>query len=217
MPQKETQKDTIDLPEDEPKTVELLLHFLYKGDYDPVLLADLPQPTRPATSPQGHTYTYRFPHKCDGYYDRDSYVCPHHTCEGSARYYTGNQFTCKECTAAPLPRLNGDAEQLLTHSKMYEISDKYNVEGLKDLAKEKFNRACKHFWNSPSFAVAANDALSTTIEDDMGLRDIVIASICDHIELVSDPAISVLLTQFNGIALGILQAKVKQQGWAKEK
>jgi hypothetical protein len=37
--------------------------------------------------------------------------------------------------------MNGSAAQLLTHSKMYELADKYDVIGLKELSKEKFDGA----------------------------------------------------------------------------
>lgn len=125
-------------------------------------------------------------------------------------------FTCKECTTPPLPQLNGTAEQLVVHAKMYEIGDKYDVVGLKDLAKEKFSRGCKHFRKTPSFALAANHAFSTTVEDDKGLRDIVSATISEHIELVNDPGVSVLMSQFNGLVLGVLQAKIKKDGLDKK-
>jgi hypothetical protein len=31
---------------------------------------------------------------------------------------------------------------------MYELADKYDVIGLKELSKEKFDGACQHFWNN---------------------------------------------------------------------
>ncbi|KAH6644293.1 hypothetical protein C7974DRAFT_459937 [Boeremia exigua] len=223
----ETQTGTIDLPDDDVEAVKCLIHYLYEGEYSPALPADstsgalhAPLSPRPKNSPDGRVYQYDFPHTCSSYsiYCVTCHVCPHHTCRDGCggcglKCVT---FTCRECTAPPLPQLNGTAEQLLLHAKMYEMGDKYDVVGLKDLAKEKFGRACKHFWSTPNFAAAAHHAFSTTVEDDKGLRDIVSATICEHIELVNDPGVSVLLTQFSGLALGILQAKVKENGWDRE-
>lgn len=100
---------------------------------------------------------------------------------------------------------------------MYGIGDKYEVVGLKDLAKDKFEASCKHFWNTPSFAIAARHAFSTTVEDDKGLRDIVSATISEHLELVNDPEVGAIMTEYNGLALGILRATLAKQGRKKSR
>lgn len=96
---------------------------------------------------------------------------------------------------------------------MYEIGEKYTVVGLKTLAKEKFERSCALSWNSPDFAVAATYAFCTTIDDDKGLQDIVSATISAHKELVRKAEIKVLLAHFNGLALGILEQVIEENGW----
>jgi hypothetical protein len=97
---------------------------------------------------------------------------------------------------------------------MYEMADKYEVVGLKELAKEKFSRGCKRFWDTPDFPIAAFHAFSTTPEEDKGLRDCVSRSIATNLQLVRKPKIRALLMKFNGLALGILEAKSKELGWA---
>ncbi|KAJ6191983.1 hypothetical protein J3E72DRAFT_399462 [Bipolaris maydis] len=164
----ETESGILNLPEDEPETVKLLIQYLYEGEYEPQL--------PPAAD-------------CD------------YTCGG---------FICPICNT---PALTGLSSQLLIHSKMYEIADRYDVVGLKGLAKEKFNRGCNHFWNTPDFHIAASHALSTTPEDDGGLRDLVSETIAKHMELAQAPEIRKLLIQFNGLALGILDAKSEELGW----
>ncbi|KAJ4317373.1 hypothetical protein N0V94_004976 [Neodidymelliopsis sp. IMI 364377] len=129
----------------------------------------------------------------------------------------GTNFNCLKCNVIPLPALNGEPKQLLNHAKMYEIGDKYDVVGLKDLAREKFSRSCKHFWDDPIFAVAANHAFSTTVEEDTGLRSLVSSTVAEHMELVEKPEIAQLMAQFNGLAMSILQAGVKEQRWGKKK
>src|SRR5690349_20701770 len=126
-------------------------------------------------------------------------------------------FSCEFCEApsSPPPPPAGKAQQLLLHAKMYETGDKYEVKGLKDLAKVKFEASCKHFWNTSSFAVAARHAFSTTIEDYKGLRNIVSATISEHLELVDDPEVGAVMTEFNGLALSILQATIGEQGCKK--
>lgn len=96
---------------------------------------------------------------------------------------------------------------------MYEYADKYDVIGLKDLAIEKFSRACKYFWDNDKFTIAAHHGFSTTIDTDKGLRDIVSATISAHMGLVKKPEVKVLMTEFNGLALGILEEKIIEHGW----
>jgi hypothetical protein len=114
-----------------------------------------------------------------------------------------------------LPPASSDASQLLLHAKMYEIGDKYDVIGLKQLAREKFLRAAAKYWNHEQFAPAAHYAFSTTPEEDKGLRDVVNNTISIHMELLNKPAVEALLTEFNGLAVGLLKMRARDLGWIK--
>ena len=211
----------VDLPEDDPEIVKILVQYLYEGEYEPILpSADaltltvaVPTPVkRGKLSSRRQEYSYSFPHTC---YDRGDYcsnerLCPHHCC-GEQCNHTCREFACEVCTTPAPTGLS--SSQLLTHTKMYEIADKYEVIGLKALAKEKFSRSCKHFWNTSDFPIAAHHAFSTTPEDDKGLRDLVSSTIAKHMELAQAPEIRAMLMQFNGLALGILDAKSTELGW----
>jgi hypothetical protein len=196
------------------------MQYLYEGEYDPALppesgskISVVAATTSPKNTQLGaQNPIMKFPHSCSnlGYINCHSTLCPHHTCLTNCR---GNccDFTCKICRPS-LPSLNGTADQILTHAKMYEIGEKYDVMGLKDLSQEKFSRACGLFWNDPKFPVAAYHAFSTTPDRDKGLRDLVSKTLSNHLELVEKPAIEALLTKFNGLAFRILKEKT-QQGW----
>ncbi|KAF2023835.1 hypothetical protein EK21DRAFT_105063 [Setomelanomma holmii] len=106
---------------------------------------------------------------------------------------------------------------LLLHSKMYTLGDKYDVIGIKDLATEKFKRACAAFWDNETFAAAAHHAFSTTMGDDKGLRDIVNATVSDHMELIRKPEVRTLMIEFGGLSLGILLKKADELGWGVKK
>ncbi|EMD66038.1 hypothetical protein COCSADRAFT_35975 [Bipolaris sorokiniana ND90Pr] len=222
----EAQTDQIDLPEDDPKTVKLLIQYLYEGEYDPVLPPTTPQTTTLAVvTPVKHWDTasksLSFPHTChmiefrgfDGpsIYDcSNDQLCPHHRCSIDCRYRC-REFSCQTCV---LPNPIGPSSQLLTHAKMYELADKYEVVGLKELSKEKFSRGCKHFWDTPAFPIAARHAFSTTPGKDNGLRCCVSQAVATNMQLIRKPEVRALLMQFNGLALGILDAKSKELGWA---
>jgi hypothetical protein len=115
--------------------------------------------------------------------------------------------------AAPTPPANGDASQLMLHAQMYEIADKYDVTGLKELAREKFLRACAKYWNDDHFAPAAHHAFTSTSEDDYGLKKVVSSTISQHMALLKKPEVEALLTEFNGLALGLLKARATELGW----
>lgn len=63
------------------------------------------------------------------------------------------------------------------------------------------------------FSVAAHHIFSTTPEHDIGLRDIVSATISAHMGLIKKLEVKALLTEFNGLALGILEEKIIEHGW----
>ncbi|KAJ6284184.1 hypothetical protein J3E71DRAFT_390632 [Bipolaris maydis] len=132
----ETKSGILDLPEDEPETVKLLIQYLYERGYEPQL---------PLTD------------------------------------------TLFSIVAISTP---------VEHGKSSSKKLDYHLE----LTKEKFNKSL-------------NYTFSTTPEGDSGLRDLINQSIAKHIELAQGAAIRKLLTQFNSLALGILNAKSEELGW----
>jgi hypothetical protein len=84
-----------------------------------------------------------------------------------------------------MPPIAGSAEQLLVHSKMYALGDKYIVQGLQELAKQKFQLACLQFWSSSGFGGAIDNDYTSSLEDDLSLRELVIATISSHPEITN--------------------------------
>ncbi|KAI5377061.1 hypothetical protein J4E82_004144 [Alternaria postmessia] len=186
---KESESSIIDLPEDEPTIIKLLIQYLYEGEYEPLLPDDESREAllaarigRPKHDPHGRAYSYQFPHSCSQ-------------------------------PEPSIPPPNSESDQLLLHAKMYEIADKYDAVGLKDLAIEKFKWACQYLWDDDKFSIAADHVFSTTPDHDKGLRDIVSETIGAHMGLVKKPEVKVLLTEFNGLALGVLEKKIIEHGW----
>lgn len=201
----------VDLPADDPVLVDSLVQYLYEADYGPALQSDAETSTKKAKETN-------FPHSCldkhgwnrcaEGYWHQ---FCPHHHC-GVDCVFNCENFCCYKC----LSEVIDSAENLLTHVKMYEIADKYDVTGLKDVSKEKFDRACKYFWAEPAFLEAATHAFSTTPNQDRGLRNIVSNTISQHMELMEKAEIQTLMSEGNGLAMGLLMQKAKENGWVKK-
>ncbi|ORY17303.1 hypothetical protein BCR34DRAFT_52098 [Clohesyomyces aquaticus] len=205
----------VDLPEDDPDIVKLMIQYFYEAEYDPPLL-----PSKQAAEASRLTwlagYTYNFPHTCSSPdYSCDSpKLCPHHKCGTDCDSNCSDKKSCSSGCEA-LSATNGTAEQFLTYAKMYEIADEYNITGLKQLSEDKFLRACQMFWEEAEFPVAANHAFSTTPDHDKGLRDLVSKTISDHDSLLHKPEIKALMVEFNGLAYDLLMLKVEKYGWGK--
>jgi hypothetical protein len=71
-------------------------------------------------------------------------------------------FTCKECKIDP----DDGPEQLLVHAKMWQLGDKYFVDGLKDLAAVKFEIAANRYWNTEAFVAAVEFVVANELGDD---------------------------------------------------
>ncbi|KAF2823014.1 hypothetical protein CC86DRAFT_299958, partial [Ophiobolus disseminans] len=214
---KESKEGKVNLPEDDPVVVKLLIQYLYEGEYDPKLPDgdNMDESMKVVFSRYNENgYSYEFPHTCAAErYRCDQGICPHHYCNVFC-HSDCVEFVCKTCcpNGAPsvLPAAEGDALQLKLHAKIYEIGDKYYVVGLKELAREKFLRACAKYWDDEHFAPVAHYAFSTTPEDDRGLRDVVINTISQHMVLLNKPAVEAMLAEFNGPALGLLKMCAKE-------
>ncbi|KAI4640059.1 hypothetical protein J4E93_008859 [Alternaria ventricosa] len=210
---KEAEEGRVHLPEDDPHAVKLLVQYFYESEYDPQLpKIDPKDETRyrivsnadPKNNAEDDGFHYRFPHTCKaGCEEGDDLVCHHHICQYATCDEKCVNFICEYCTKHLLPE--GDATQLLLHTTIYEIADKYDVTGLKLLAKEKFSRSCEAFWDTEHLATAAEHALTTTPDSDAGLRQALCKTLVQHIELLEKPPIAALLSKHAGFAYGVLR------------
>jgi hypothetical protein len=211
----EATRRTIDLPEDEEQTIKLLIQYLYEGEYDPKVPRDGPgQVSRVefvVSVPKEDRFHYGFPHTCEPRCPEKFRVCPHHSCLKVTCGEACEGFVCYQC--CDIPFVEGGPQQMVLHAKMYELGEKYVVEGLKELAKDKFARSCRFYWNTPHFAAAVEHVFSSTVESDMGLRDIVIETISLHTNVLNMPGMRDVLNQFNDLAVGLLIIKAPLIGW----
>jgi hypothetical protein len=133
-------------------------------------------------------------------------VYPHHRCDKGI----ANNFICNIYTTLPKPfpppGSSDSANELLTHAKMYHIGEKYQVVGLKELARRKFKTCCEHYWNSSKFANAAIYAYTSTVDDDTGLRDVIFDTIYKHIALIEKPEDAEFMEEF-GLTMSILKKR----------
>ncbi|KAA8626527.1 BTB domain containing protein [Pyrenophora tritici-repentis] len=183
LPLKEAAEDRVNLPEDHPAIIKLLVQFLYEGEYEPKLLKEIAGRI-PLIVPAVKDFHYVFPHTCEqlGRCRASKWgVCHHHDCNPDTCGNACRGFICKECTGVSD---NSSPDDLILHAKMYQAGDKYDVPGLKMLSREKFSRLCVKYWDHELFPTACGYALSSTPDEDQGLRKILCETILAHTKLL---------------------------------
>ena len=185
---------------------------MYEAEYDPPLTSDpvLREGDIRRVNPDGLAYTYARPHTCDsvGDYCRKKAICPHHTCTRKTCGFKCVDESCDDCDKVPgLP--SGGANQLLVHAEMYGIGVKYGVHGLDELAKEKFDKACHHYWNTLEFEEVAVYVCEHHLD---GLREVLVATIAAHTKLIEKEKIEKLVRKNGRLAVDVLKKKA-EDGW----
>lgn len=71
---------------------------------------------------------------------------------------------------------------LVTHAKVYALAEKYLIHGLKAVALRQFKAVAASIFrlDLDDFLEAASEVYTSTVEDDRGLRDIVVETLYKH-------------------------------------
>lgn len=72
-------------------------------------------------------------------------------------------------------------ESLNFNVKMYVMGDKYDIPGLKEMAKQKYGAVVIWSWNTEAFSASAEFLWENTMDTDRELRKIVIQAAKDNI------------------------------------
>ncbi len=97
-------------------------------------------------------------------------------------------------------KVSSDPERskLVFNVKVYIAGDTYNIPGLKELAKEKFEEVAKVHWNCAEFPEAIDLLWENTVDTDRNLRDVVLESAKTNIKALLDRGDFVELMQSRG-------------------
>ncbi|KXH69607.1 BTB/POZ domain-containing protein [Colletotrichum salicis] len=97
-----------------------------------------------------------------------------------------------------------ESSDLLLHAKVYGIAEKYVVSGLKGLALSKFESAALNHWGTSDFLEAINEAYTSTLETDRGLRDVILKVFSKHKELLDRDEVKTLLRGIGSLAYDLV-------------
>ncbi|OCL12364.1 hypothetical protein AOQ84DRAFT_386178 [Glonium stellatum] len=211
---KEAGEGKITFPEEEAEMVELILKYFYELDYEPSD-GDSSGPSEPVSLKLSDERALRRRKSIHGrlYTSTGLLPCGHEHNRDCEEYCVNYRIESSSCSNGNGATSSGNGEQLVTHAKMYAIADKYQITGLKALASEKFRTACELHWDKQAFASAAHIVYASTLNHDKGLRNIVAQTISGNMSLLKKPEIEALMTEFNGLAFGVLKEKAMQYRW----
>ncbi|KAF2823013.1 hypothetical protein CC86DRAFT_423097 [Ophiobolus disseminans] len=116
---------TLNLPDEDPMIIGLLIQILYTGGYSSSEI----QPW--------------FPYTCRG--NCNTELSLHCICD-PFRHDDCTNDMCSMCVIERLYNPSESAAKLLRHAKLYQIAIKYNLPDLADLSSSKFRHACSLYW-----------------------------------------------------------------------
>jgi hypothetical protein len=228
---REAKAESVDLPADEPALIKLFIQYLYQADYNPLVfpgdddlyesLAKQGRPrylgAREIRYDDGEIihYAYDFPHTCVATKEHacpERNLCPHHTCYNGLCRYDCHYFICTMCKVDP----DDGPEQLLVHAKVWQLGDKYFIDGLEDLAEVKFEIAAQRYWNSPEFMAAVEFVVGNDLR---GPRTALLRVLSRHHELWEKKGIKAVLKGDGEFAYDVIMwaeswEEVKHRVWA---
>lgn len=104
---------------------------------------------------------------------------------------------------------------LMANTLLYSIADKYDLQGLKSLAKSQFENSARAAWGCGEFPAIVAKIFDSTPDTDLGLRDVVSHICAEHIDhvLLSDTWTDLLAD--NG-AIGVAVFTFARIHWVTE-
>lgn len=96
---------------------------------------------------------------------------------------------------------------LVLHTRVYSLAEKYDIPSLKQLAKTKFEMAMACYYDSPEFAEAIEEVYCTTIDSDRGLRDVVLQAFKSHPQLANTQDVFGVIKDTPSLALELFKVE----------
>jgi len=103
---------------------------------------------------------------------------------------------------------------LAVHAKVYELSKKYGIEGLRALALSKFEGEAVHQWDTEDFLQAAREVYSSSQggePDDRRMKDMITEIVFQHPVILDSPETQTAIRGL-GLADDVLM-RVRKQVW----
>jgi hypothetical protein len=100
---------------------------------------------------------------------------------------------------------------LVFHAEMYSLADKYNIRGMKIFAQDHFQNCAKGNCRVKEFPTAIRTVYKTTVDEDRGLRDVVVDIISINMDLLDQPEIKEAVKDTANLAFELLMKSREQK------
>lgn len=90
------------------------------------------------------------------------------------------------------------------HVRMYALAEKYDISALKRLALDKFNEVMEQGSSSDRFLDSAEEAYTSTIPEDRGMRDVIVKHFHTHPELLDEERAHETLRRMHSLLYDLL-------------
>lgn len=211
---KEQEDGRINLPDDDPEMIRRLIAFCYLGNYDPCddLFLNSLDSLKQYASTTSLAPTSHSRYRRGGLFaapDPCSCLMPMTQNFKQAIMKPKSDGVPSDYTIVKKPDHSAEvAEPLTIHATMYALADKYQVDGLVALARDKFESCLHHHANTNDFVNAVQITYSTTLETNRRLRDTVYNAFLTHfhVNLASIPGIEAKLECIDDLSFHLIKA-----------
>ncbi|PNP79252.1 hypothetical protein FNYG_07328 [Fusarium nygamai] len=164
---KENLESRINLPDDDPTVVREMIYYLYNLDL------------------VGHEFIPE-----DGNFIEEE-LSDTETDGPTLRRmeWKGHRFVGNRRVKGLVPKLGvriGPPKNLCLFARVYAVGEKYGIPGLKTIALSKFETLAKAYAHTNDFRNAAEEVYTSTIDQDRGMRDVVVQTVEENIALLND-------------------------------
>lgn len=184
--QQEASTGVVDLSQDDPQAVKMMMHYFYHLDYPHVAMhepaGDGHQPASHGTEASQSSTIFSSPltspftdPAAPGLYNPTRKIA---TPIRNRKKKLGSK-SAPAWTDLDIATEIRDPN-LIIHANVYTLGEQYAVEGLKAVALDKFVAEVKVHWTTEDFLQAVEHVYGATPEHDRGLRDVVRNTFYEH-------------------------------------
>ena len=96
-----------------------------------------------------------------------------------------------------------DATCPILHARVYALAELYDIPALKATALEKFNRTIQDHFRPNRFLDGVEEAYASTIQEDRGLRDIIVQFFYKHPDLLKQERVTDILQEVHPLTFDL--------------
>lgn len=98
-----------------------------------------------------------------------------------------------------------DATYPILHARVYALAELYDIPALKVTALEKFNGTIQDYFHLDRFLDGVEEAYASTIQEDRGLRDIIVQFFYTHPDLLKQERVTNILQEIHPLTYDLFK------------